>query len=74
MQGTPGIKVSVESLSLYLYILILLSETEKIHSLSGSESCIQSCVHQSLYDVVSVLFKFETLVQILQLLSVGRCV
>jgi hypothetical protein len=58
-KGTPGIKVSVESLSLSLYILILilLSEREKILKILSleSKSSIENCVHQSLYVVVSVL-------------------
>ena len=37
-----------------VYILILLSDREKIVSLE-SESSIENCVHQSLNDVVSVL-------------------
>ena len=57
LKGTPGIKVSVESLSLSLYILILLSVREKILKILSleSKSSIENCVHQSLYDVVSVL-------------------
>ena len=45
-KGTPGIKVSVESVSLSLYTLILSSEGEKILSLE-SEASIENCVHQS---------------------------
>ena len=61
----------LSSLSHYIFII---RDREDSFSLWIRVLHSKSCVHQSLYDVVSVLFKFETLVQILQLLSVGRCV